>query len=65
MRCRCCDAELSDFESTRKDTRGVYLDMCNTCFKESGLNTILPVLEREDLATVDTILDEDDYNFEE
>ena len=65
MRCVCCNKELSDFEATRKDTRGIYLDMCNTCFRESGLTTILPVIEREDLATVDTILEEDDYNFED
>jgi hypothetical protein len=33
MHCRCCDAQLTDYESTRKhiDT-GEYLDVCNQCF---------------------------------
>jgi hypothetical protein len=33
MRCRCCDKNLSDFESTRKHvTTGEYIDMCNQCY---------------------------------
>lgn len=65
MRCVCCNKELSDFEATRKDTQGKYLDMCNTCFKESGLIYTLPVIEREDLAEVNDTFDEDSDNYEE
>ena len=34
MHCRGCDKELTDFESTRKDSNGVYLDFCNDCYSE-------------------------------
>lgn len=49
MKCTCCNKTLSDFESTRK-LDGKYLDMCNTCFKESGLNSVEGVEERKDLS---------------
>lgn len=32
MRCLCCNANLTDFESTRRNARtGEYLDMCIRC----------------------------------
>lgn len=32
MRCRACNVNLTDFESTRKSaSSGDYLDMCNRC----------------------------------
>lgn len=32
MKCRACDAILTDFESSARSTRtGDYLDMCNSC----------------------------------
>ena len=32
MRCRACDAELNDTESTRKDPQtGEFLDLCGGC----------------------------------
>ena len=35
MRCSCCDAELNDYEATRKSkTTGQFLDMCDNCFTE-------------------------------
>ena len=47
MRCKACDCELSDFESTRKSSNtGEYLDLCNGCFFETGIQE---VIEREDL----------------
>lgn len=59
MRCKACNKGLSDFESTRKvkDT-SEYLDLCNKCYKESGLSSILTIQERPDLAT------EEDSSFE-
>lgn len=51
MRCRCCNTLLSDFEATRKEEGTTnYLDMCNKCFKESGLEELILVKERSDLA---------------
>ena len=33
MRCRACDKNLSDFESTRKnEVTGEYEDLCNECY---------------------------------
>lgn len=38
MRCYCCDANLSDYESTLKSaTTGQYLDMCRKCLKDSDI----------------------------
>ncbi len=35
MRCRCCDNNLSDYESTlRSETTGEYLDTCLNCLAE-------------------------------
>jgi hypothetical protein len=33
MRCLACNTDLNDYESTRKDANGRYLDLCNTCFR--------------------------------
>ena len=34
MRCRACDKNLSDRESTRKSfPSGTYLDLCDRCFE--------------------------------
>lgn len=32
MKCNCCDKILSDYEATRKDTHGEYLDLCTQCY---------------------------------
>jgi len=31
MRCRACNTELTDNESTRKDTNGEFFDLCKDC----------------------------------
>ena len=31
MRCRICDVILSDYECTKKDNDGQYLDTCGQC----------------------------------
>lgn len=49
MRCKCCDKELTDYEATIRDNHGVYLDMCKTCIKESGVAAIVPLIDRPDL----------------
>jgi len=47
MRCLVCNANLNDFESTRKHaTTGEYLDTCSDCLNAIGL---IPTLDREDL----------------
>ena len=65
MRCCCCDKLLSDYESTRKDvSTGIYLDMCNKCFFASDLPDLVAVEERDDLATIDEVDEEDGHNEE-
>lgn len=57
MRCIACDKNLNDFESTRKDLHGEYLDMCNECYgdiKEDVLS-----IEREDLNKFETVAGDD------
>lgn len=61
-RCVACDKNLSDFEATRKIVREngnvSYPDLCNRCFKESGLASITVVVERHDLVHEEDIDDE-------
>ena len=33
MRCVACNKQLNEFESTRKDSAGGFIDLCNHCFK--------------------------------
>jgi hypothetical protein len=48
MRCRACDRNLSDFESTRKDhNTGQFVDLCNECI--SVVNADLSTDDRFDL----------------
>ena len=59
MRCIACDKELNDYESTRKDLRGEYIDMCNHYYgtiKDELLST-----DREDLLTSEAVSDTLDY----
>lgn len=57
MRCVCCNKNLSDWESTAKDEKGGFLDMCIKCIKESGVVAV----GRKDLEPV-SIEDEEDYD---
>lgn len=35
MRCRACDVELSDYESTRKHIEtGDFVDLCSGCYRD-------------------------------
>ena len=61
-RCVACDRNLNDFESTRKVVHDngstEYPDLCNSCFKESGLGNVANVVERQDLNHYEDIDDE-------
>lgn len=67
-RCIACDKKLSAFESTRKTIDNLgnfrYLDLCNTCFKESRLSKEIPIIERTDLPRDVDIDEEEDNNNE-
>lgn len=52
MRCLACDKALTDFESTRRDVDGKFVDLCNDCVvRDSRVYS-----ERNDL------LSEDDFS---
>lgn len=54
MRCLACNVELNDYEATRKDLHGDYIDMCNHCYstiKDDILST-----DREDLLVQEEII---------
>lgn len=61
MHCTCCNALLSDYESTRKNAiTGEYIDLCNDCF--SDLKNIVPTKDRKDLlkqSDIDDLMDEE------
>lgn len=66
MRCIACDKNLNDFESTRKDLYGGYLDMCNQCYGE--IKDEVLSIERQDLSVTEEIADDDfdePVNFDE
>ena len=59
MRCRACNKNLSDFESTRKSDSGEYVDLCNHCYREVQSDILAE--ERQDLQDGnDELFDEDD-----
>ena len=60
IRCVSCNANLSDFESTRKGAlSGTYLDLCNGCIKGLGIAT----LDRPDLeGSFTSIYEDPDYD---
>lgn len=61
MRCVACDKNLSDYESTRKDLSGEYIDMCNHCY--GTIKDDLLTVDREDLLTVEEAVDAEPLEF--
>jgi NAD-dependent SIR2 family protein deacetylase len=59
-RCVACNKNLNDYESTRKDIHGVYLDMCNGCYKTIKNDVV--TVEREDLSTTEEVEPELDFS---
>lgn len=60
MKCRACNCDLSDFESTRKYSgTNEYVDLCNSCFFLSD-HANINVEEREDLRDFITVEKEDE-----
>jgi len=58
MRCQCCDRVLTDFEATRKHAvTGMFIDLCQQCFKTVQMDANLPTKDRRDLISEDDIDD--------
>jgi len=56
MRCKACNSQLNDFESTRKSsTNGEFLDLCNSCYR--CVSNDVQSIERYDLMDVEDELD--------
>lgn len=64
MTCRACNKLLSEFESTRKVVRDdgtiEYIDLCNKCYRESGLGDVATVVERSDLLAFEDMEEENE-----
>ena len=62
MKCYACDAELNDYEATRKSrVTGEYLDLCDSCFSEVS-DVFEDVEERLDLKLTEEIVTEEEGN---
>ena len=60
MRCYACNKNLNDFESTRKDSEGNYLDLCNHCYHE--IQADINAEERQDLSEGNNeVFDDDEW----
>lgn len=46
-RCIACNKNLNDYEATRKDLHGQFLDMCNKCY--TPIQSEVPTIDRPDL----------------
>jgi hypothetical protein len=58
MKCLCCDRVLTDFEATRKHAvTGMFIDLCQQCFKTVQMDANLPTKDRRDLISEDDIDD--------
>ena len=60
MRCIACNVELTDYESTRQDNEGNYLDMCNYCY--NSVKEEITVSNNHDTGIVDHALIDDSIN---
>ena len=58
MRCIACNKNLTDFESTRKDRGGNFVDLCNHCYH--SIQNDLHAEERPDLSEGDDEMFDDD-----
>ena len=58
MRCRICDVILSDYEATKKDNDGQYLDTCGQCL--GSIREALQDFDKDLPYKYDIGLDEDE-----
>ena len=63
MRCVACDKNLNDYESTRKDLHGNYLDMCNECY--GHIKDDVLTIDRDDLNMTEAVEEDSSVSFDE
>lgn len=47
MRCKACNVILTDYEATRKDKTGEYIDLCGQCYHPSNVTDDNEMLKHE------------------
>jgi hypothetical protein len=58
MRCIACDTALTDYEATRKDKQGDFIDLCNDCFRNTtGSDEVYSRSDLESEADIEQIID--------
>lgn len=62
-RCLACNKNLNDYEATRKDLHGKFLDMCNKCY--TPIQNDVPTVDRPDLNPSEEIEPELQDNFDD
>jgi hypothetical protein len=64
MRCTACNANLTDYEATRRHAEtGDFLDLCGECLTVIHSEVHFPTLDRPDLLGSDDILDDNPEDY--
>tara|TARA_R110000824_G_C15025110_1_gene658767 strand:+ start:551 stop:766 length:216 start_codon:yes stop_codon:yes gene_type:complete len=64
MRCRACDALLTDYEATRKSAESLdFIDLCNNCYRYIAKDVV--VIERLDLKELSDEEETQPYDYDE
>lgn len=62
MRCKCCNKNLNDWESTAKHAEtGEYLDTCRNCLVDLGI----PIAGRNDLNPDEEMYEEQEIDWDD
>lgn len=63
MRCLSCNANLTDYEATRKSANtGQYIDLCNHCF--SSIKDDIYTIDRADLDGEEGLIEDDTFTID-
>lgn len=60
MRCLACNIELTDYEATRKDKHGCFIDLCNSCYS-SGSADLEDTVRYDLIGEADMYYEENSY----
>jgi hypothetical protein len=64
MRCRACDALLTDYEATRKSAETLdFIDLCNNCYQYIAED--VPIIDRADLRELADEEETQPYDYDE
>lgn len=59
MRCLACNAILTDYESTRKNKAGEFIDLCSNCITPADVAAENEALKHESDILLDTSSDDE------